>query len=1261
MRWILASIAAIAITIAGAAWVGQPSPLTIEIPDFGVTDDLNMDRIARHIETLSATPSRMSGYPGADAAFAHIRRELERIGLTEFFVQEFPVAAPIVEHAWLEAEMPEGRVRIPLHPLWPNLVRTSHTPGEGVRGPLVDAGRGTEPEIHGKTIRDAIVVMNWDSDTEWLSVLEFGGKAVLFREDDRGTGYQARKKFLTVPANLPRFFVAAPDLAALDALLATPDTEAVIHCVMDWQQVTARNLLARLSPGAPPGRVPDLDRTPIIFHAYYDSISTVPDLAPGAEQSCGPAVLLELARYIRDLPEIPPRPIYLLFTGGHGQAMAGMMHFTRTLMDGLENGWPAAERDSLIAQMGRPGLFIGLDLSSRSDRMGIFCVGRFRSQFEHILRPKFSTLALKLDDFAKSFMTNYEEVTVHTITPFVDGINMTLGRGWWTYFPYQAPFASELPTLAGMPGVTLSTINDDRRFVDTPGDTTDRMRLDLLAQQLLHVPGERVGLAKIALALAYWKGPFVSSPLENKVARVQGRVVWLDQQRDYTPNRPLQGAAVTYKTYRADKHLMGLRGVPLVLTDAEGRYSFDGLMQSTVHLPSSVLYLEAYGLASQRFLAENPDAEREYLAVLARGGAPSDAIAVDGSTIFGIDRARPDDYPSTILPVQRVEHCNLVTFPCKAVTLSGLTEPRGFLSLTDITVLDVSTESPPFQWGGSYSDSWRGDPEENCISIWADPTLRVRLTLGFGFLEKRLILINNSAENPVGTGYVLAELETIPSWVLHGARGMWFLNEDRIRNFERHGINNPRVRTIHEEARHYLDLAEKALETEDYQTYRVAAERGWALESRAYSELLNTANNMIRGVLFYLLLLLPFAYCLERLVLNSGTIRGRIIGMLLIFAGSFIVVALMHPAFRFTLTPVLVLIAFIILALAIAVIALVLGHFDTMLRERKQAVVGVHEDTVALGNVAMRAVDLGIANIRRRPQRGFLTGLTIVLVTFTLLSFTSVVPEVGISRLRHPEGEPVYRGLLTRDRAWQPLPAPLYASMQRSFGDEAPEAVRSGETTMAGRAWYFSDYSGHLSRIDLNAVATETPGSGPDGETTGRFTAVALVGMEPNEARITAVADTLVAGRWFETPDEVGLILPLHAAKNLGIGLEDLGRRVMIFGQELPVIGIYDQTKFDALRDLDGEPLSPVNFVQQMLMDAQRTTDEVVDTLKQYIHWSSDQMAIVPYQWARGIGATVRSIAVRVGDDVSPGEEAEAWTRRSNLTILASDGDLVTL
>ena len=53
---------------------------------------------------------------------------------------------------------------------------------------------------------------------------------------------------------------------------------------------------------------------------------------------------------------------------------------------------------------------------------------------------------------------------------------MTLGRGWWTYFPFRAGFESEIPTMAGFPAVTLATVNDARRVVDTPADTVDRVR-----------------------------------------------------------------------------------------------------------------------------------------------------------------------------------------------------------------------------------------------------------------------------------------------------------------------------------------------------------------------------------------------------------------------------------------------------------------------------------------------------------------------------------------------------------------------------------------------------------------------------------------------------------------------------------------------------------------------------------------------------------------------------------------------------------------
>ncbi len=498
-------------------------------------------------------------------------------------------------------------------------------------------------------------------------------------------------------------------------------------------------------------------------------------------------------------------------------------------------------------------------------------------------------------------------------------------------------------------------------------------------------------------------------------------------------------------------------------------------MNVTANAEFANVRLEAYGLASPGFLEANPSPVREYIETVAADVENRQSIPPDGSVIYAIDQSRSAEHPSQTQIRRDVQHLNLVTFPCHPVTLFGLTEPRGFVSLTDLQILDASTDSPPFQWGISSTDSRPGDPEENCMTVWADPKLRVRLTLGFGFREKRLILVNNSSDDPKGSGYVLRGLETIPSWVLRGAESMWYLDESRLAKFEMNGIANPRVRHVHAEGQASLDEARAALAAHDYAAYRRAAERGWALESRAYGELLNMANNMIQGVLFYLVLLIPFSYALERLFFASGTIRGRITGMLAVFVLSFAVLAVVHPAFRFTLTPLLVLLAFVILALGVVVMFLIVSKVDTMLRARKRAVLGHHEETLAVGNVAGRAIDLGIANIRRRPQRGALTAATIVLVTFTLLSFTSLVPEIGISRLRHPLGVPTYRGLLARDRNWAPLPQPLYDSLRRHF-DTGPARKSGPSAAVAGRAWFFSDGTGLASNVDLaRASPTRKP------------------------------------------------------------------------------------------------------------------------------------------------------------------------------------------
>jgi hypothetical protein len=172
--------------------------------------------------------------------------------------------------------------------------------------------------------------------------------------------------------------------------------------------------------------------------------------------------------------------------------------------------------------------------------------------------------------------------------------------------------------------------------------------------------------------------------------------------------------------------------------------------------------------------------------------------------------------------------------------------------------------------------------------------------------------------------------------------------------------------------------------------------------------------------------------------------------------------------------------------------------------------------------------------------------------------------------------------------------------------------------------------------------------------------------MEPAEAGVTGVERALLAGRWFGPDDETGIILSEHMAARLGYSRGDIGRGVRLFGREMPLIGIVDAGKFDRLKDLDGEPLTPVNVVmqQQKTADIAKSTggaQEKADTLEEYVHYSADQVAVVPLGYGRQLGATLCSVAIRAGAGMDVAAEAGGYAQRSNLTILGSDGETVTL
>lgn len=175
-------------------------------------------RLTRHIGELASGGSRVTGYPGATAAADYLVRELQSLGgrRSEVFRHPFQVTVPIDEGAGMSLD---GR-RLLLHCVWPNLVRTPTLPEGGVVGRLVYGGRAGRFELDGPSLRDAVVVLEYDCGMNWVTAFDLGAAAVIFlspegvadpRSGDRAELARAHRqegaqKFLTTPADLPRFY-----------------------------------------------------------------------------------------------------------------------------------------------------------------------------------------------------------------------------------------------------------------------------------------------------------------------------------------------------------------------------------------------------------------------------------------------------------------------------------------------------------------------------------------------------------------------------------------------------------------------------------------------------------------------------------------------------------------------------------------------------------------------------------------------------------------------------------------------------------------------------------------------------------------------------------------------------------------------------------------------------------------------------------------------------------------------------------------------
>ncbi|MBT3342936.1 MAG: M28 family peptidase [Gemmatimonadetes bacterium] len=1102
------------------------------------------------------------------------------------------VTIPVEAGGQSRLRLLEDGVDLTVYGLWPNGPRTTTTGPDGLTGQLVYLGKGEYEEFDGHRLDGAIALMEFESWDHWLRAASLGARAIVFIAPDETTYRQTLDKSTLEPVDIPRFWIGAEEGRRLRRRLMSPGEELAIRLDsrMDWRRRPAWNLWVEI-----PGSDSLLAAERIIVQAYYDGVAATPSLAPSAESASSAAALLEVARHLRDSP--PERTVLLLFTGAHFQAMSGVVDF----LDRHARTAPYYAK-----RMSEPlptDLFISLDLSTKTDQIGIW-----NNTYDFGLKRFFVPFGRRFTRYAEEVSPDLQRDPERAL---VNGISPIRGMDWSTFVPDGVSVDSEVALDVGLPSLAFVTIHDARFPVNTPLDTPDRVRyehLDSQSQFLSRLLSQAFADTALFTGLEDFR-PVLKDQLRTHRVRVRSF-----PRRSETPDRMIPEAVVFINggTHK------GVDYGRVILTDEEGQATIPGL-----YIGGNAI--SAFGLDEET-----------------------------GEVIYAPDLStRAQKFHGKPLPSGRLSWSvrwasdtkTIVVFPAVTRTLYGLTSPNTFRGLRGMKIID-SGGIAPRQLGYFFGGLSSTDLAVVYTPRQAQDDDRF-LKLLVGTAQQRMLFINSAGgrdENEAkGAGYDLSANRMLPTELL-ALQDMWNLNDARLHMMRSHAIENQRLSRLHEAGQRLLGNAQEAMAELRWSDYIGHVRAGLGVTMRAYPEVVATLNDVISGIVFFLALVIPAAFFGERLLFAAADIRWQLAGFGVVLLVIWVLISQVHPAFDIA-HPLIILLAFAIMAMAIFVLAMVSSRFNRFLKEFQAKKAKVHQTDISRISAAYAAFLLGISNMRRRRMRTGLTLLTLTLLTFTVLSFTSFRPDVRflVFSLDH-EGS--YEGVLIRDRGWNGLMTVNLDYARSHFGDHG---------VVAPRGWYISYAQEEKRYTEVRRDTLHTQAAG-------------LLGLTPQERQVTGFGNELVAGRWLQEGDGEVCLLPTEMAERLGIDATAIeqGAQVQIFGKQFGVIGLFEAELVESIRDLDDEPLTPADF-QLSSTDALGpgagpsmvvVEDEVLSDVRPFVHLSADNVLVMPYSTLQVVFGDLRSIGIRLNPDAPVEALIEDYLVRITGTMFAGLRDM---
>ena len=182
-----------------------------------------------------------------------------------------------------------------------------------------------------------------------------------------------------------------------------------------------------------------------------------------------------------------------------------------------------------------------------------------------------------------------------------------------------------------------------------------------------------------------------------------------------------------------------------------------------------------------------------------------------------------------------------------------------------------------------------------------------------------------------GNGYLAADVAdpdpqgkyahlTMPYF--DAAMTMLRTNEKRLSLQRRYHMADAQMDQSNDNALALLNEARQFRTQQDSMSAMIFSGRSLAYATNNHPVIREKISNAVLGILWYLILLVPFVFFFEKLLFGFTDIRKQLLAHGVIFISVFLLLQAFHPAFHMVRSSLMILLGFLIFLLSVAVTAM---------------------------------------------------------------------------------------------------------------------------------------------------------------------------------------------------------------------------------------------------------------------------------------------------------------------------------------------------